>query len=229
MFITSQQPLLRSQGGVMIRTVPFIVGLLLALMQCASAQGMSAPRDMTVLIYFTGIGCPHCANTDPVLFKQKVRRANLMIVEYEIYQESLNAPLLMNYYFFFDGIPGIPALIAGSRTGQTIMGDEPILKRIDRFIAQNKGNGVTFRDRVVAFDKVRLSDLSGMPKLWFRNRVAVRTRPGTQQSEAVKLFLLSGTVPRNCRPTENKRIALSGDSIVLREACSFDGWTLMRD
>jgi len=49
-------------------------------------------------VYFTGIGCSHCANTDPIIFKDLLREyPNLIIIEYEIYQQRENAPLLEKY------------------------------------------------------------------------------------------------------------------------------------
>ena len=45
----------------MIRIVPLVLSVVLSLAQCAAAQSISSARGMTVLVYFTGIGCPHCA------------------------------------------------------------------------------------------------------------------------------------------------------------------------
>lgn len=210
----------------MTRIAPLILGVLLALVQCATAQASSG---MTVLVYLTGIGCPHCAKTDPVLIKQRVRRGDLLIVEYEIYQDGVNAPLLMDYYPLFDGPPGIPTIIAGTKSGQTIMGDWPILQQMEGFISRNRGNGVTLRNGTVPFDKIRLTDLPGKPKLWFGNRVAIRTAIQSRESDTVKAFLLTGAAPRGCLPGNDKRVDLSDDSVVFREACGFNGWILMHD
>jgi hypothetical protein len=210
----------------MIRVAALIMGVLLALMQCAGAQAL---RGVTVLVYFTGIGCPHCAKTDPVLFKQKVRKGGLLIAEYEIYQEGVNAPLLMDYYTLFDGPPGIPAVIAGTQPGQVVSGDWPILQQIDGLIGRNRGNGVVLRGRVVPFDKLNLADLQGRPKLWYATRVAIRSVGPSRESDTIKTFLWAGAVPKGCLPLQEKRVALSDDSIEFREACSFNGWILMHD
>ena len=60
-------------------------------------------------VYFTGVGCPHCAKTDPVLLEQLVDQyPNLFIVEYEIYHQRENASLLYLYDEQYHSGLGIP-------------------------------------------------------------------------------------------------------------------------
>jgi len=213
----------------MTKLIPLVLGVLLLASQCTAAEAAGPFANTTTFVYFTGIGCPHCAKTDPVLFKQKVRHNDLLIIEYEIYRESVNAPLLLDYYFFFEDRPGIPAIIAGSRPGQTISGDWPILADVDRLIRTRKGNGVTFPAKSIPFAKVRLTDVPARPKLWYRNRVAVRKNLASKESYAVKLFLWTGQPPKGCRPIAERTVALSGGAVYFRESCAFNGWHLMRD
>ena len=42
-----------------------------------------AQEDKICAIYFTGVGCPHCAKTDPVVIKELTNEYNnLAIIEY---------------------------------------------------------------------------------------------------------------------------------------------------
>jgi hypothetical protein len=209
----------------MMRLLPMVFAALLTVALCA--DGIAAP--LTSVVYFTGIGCPHCAMTDPVLLRQTVRQSELLVIEYEIYQDSVNAPLIMDYYALFGGRPGIPAMIAGREQGQSIIGDSPILAEMERFIDANRDNGVILPTRSVSVDRLNIAELPGRPKLWFRDRVAVRQEIGSRESEAVKSFVLDGVLPAGSRPCRENKVQLSGDAIVFREAYAFDGWILMRD
>jgi cytochrome c biogenesis protein CcdA len=64
-------------------------------------------------VYFTGVGCPHCAIADPVVFGTTLEsNDNLVIIEYEVYQHpSENAQLLSDYSTKYGFAPGIPVLI----------------------------------------------------------------------------------------------------------------------
>ena len=213
----------------MLRFIPFILGVLLLVSQCGGAQTLPSASNRTSFVYFTGIGCPHCAKTDPVLFKEKVRHNDILIVEYEIYRESVNAPLLLNYYFFFEDQPGIPAIIAGNGKDETVSGDTPILQRMDRLIREHKGNGLTFPDKSLHLEKLRLTELPGRPKLWFRDRVAVRQDLASQASHPIKLFVLTGRLPEGCTPIAERSVALSGGAVHFRKACAFKGWHLLQN
>ena len=55
-------------------------------------------ESQVCMVYFTGIGCLHCARADPVVLEQLPREyPNLVIIEYEIYEQEQNAPVLDAY------------------------------------------------------------------------------------------------------------------------------------
>lgn len=195
----------------------------------ADDKASEKPSSITSIIYFTGIGCPHCANVDPILFKQRVRQCDLLIIEYEIYRDSINAPLLMAYNSRYDAGLAVPMIVAGADKDQIVVGDSPILKALDRLIDLNKGNDIVLPSDHIPFDKLALSDLPHKPKIWFKDRVAVKKDPESRESEAVKKFLTDGTEPQGCAAAEDKEVALSGDQITFKKSCTFNGWLLMND
>jgi len=189
-----------------------------------------APSDtMTSFVYFTGIGCPHCANVDPVLLKQRIRKGNLLIVEYEIYQDSVNAPLLIAYNSQFDTGLGVPMIMTEGKKGGAIVGDTSILENLDSLIAQHKGKGVALPGGNKSFAELLLTDLPKKPKIWFKDRVAIRKDMASKESNSIKKFLLEGVLPQGSTPVQEKDVALSDDKVIFREAYDFGGWILMRD
>jgi hypothetical protein len=100
---------------------------------------------------------------------------------------------------------------------------------MDHFITANRDNGVTLPTRSVSLDRLDLVELQGKPKIWFKNRIAVRQDVGSRESEGVKSFVLDGVLPAGCKPYCENKVELSGDVAVFREAFAFNGWVLMRD
>jgi len=70
--------------------------------------------ESTCVVFFTGIGCPHCAKVDPVLHEELPEKyPDLVIIEYEIYQERGNASLIYEYDDVYSSGLGIPLIIFG--------------------------------------------------------------------------------------------------------------------
>ena len=206
-----------------------ITVLALCLVLGISTSSANAAPPVTSAIYFTGIGCPHCARTDPVLLKQRVRDADLLVVEYEIYLDSVNAPLFLAYEGLFGDVFGVPAIIAGRENGQAVVGDRPILADLETFIERNPNNELPLPVGSVPFAEMDLVALWGKPKIWFADRIAIRKDLESEASDEVKAFILDGALPSDCKPCAETVVALSGDTVSFREAYAFDGWVLMRD
>jgi len=96
----------------------------------------------TCAIYFTGIGCPHCARTDPYLIYRVIPEKPVVVVEYEVYKDSVYNARAMEYYINHF-VPqdrkmehyGIPQLYFGKES--IIIGDEPILESTSKMIDQS--------------------------------------------------------------------------------------------
>lgn len=210
-----------------IRFVLICAGIVFLCLSAEAAE--TTARDVTSLVYFTGIGCPHCANVDPVLLKQKIRQGNLLVVEYEIYRDSANAPLLMAYDKQFDTGLGVPMVVVEGKKGGAVVGDTPILESLEALAHKHKGNGIVLPAGARAFISLPLTDLPRLPKIWFKDRVAIRKDMASKESDAIKAFVVDGTEPQGCVPSTEKEVVLSGDAVSFTKACAFGGWLLMHN
>lgn len=127
--------------------------------------GLAVEEQKTCLVYFTGIGCPHCAQVDPLVLEQLPKEyPNLRIIEYEIYQERENAPLLYEYNDVYGSGLGIPLVILGK--DRFIVGDKPILNNIRREIERGSNSCPLIDGSSVNFEELEFSSLPGKPKIW---------------------------------------------------------------
>jgi len=130
-----------------------------------SAQAENS-TDFTCAVYFTGVGCSHCANTDPVVLEELPREyPNFIVIEYEIYQQKENAPLLYEYNEKYNSGLGIP-LVIFNKKGQ-IKGDRPILENIKGKIENLNNNKCPLADGTsIDFNELDIASLPGQPKIW---------------------------------------------------------------
>ncbi len=169
----------------MKRTFLALLVVSLALSMCnnfALAQG-----DSVCLIYFTGVGCPHCAVSDSFVLQELPNETeNLVIVEYEIYQQRDNSPLLMLYNDKYNTGLGIPLLIFDESL--SMIGDRPILNNARQEIENREnGNRCLLLDSSVSFEDLDLNQLPGFPKIWANNRILIKVGKGEEAEEIKNL------------------------------------------
>lgn len=181
----------------------------------------------TNFVYFTGIGCPHCSNVDPILFKETVRNNDVFIIEYEIYQQRQNAPLIMTYNDKYNTGLGVPLLIAGDSHDKAMVGDSPILQNLDNAIDNNRNNLITLADESISFEELDMSKIPGLPNIWYKNRVAIKKNINTLENQTIKDFLIDGIVPNITRKHNSNEVQLSGDKVIFENSIEFSGWVLM--
>jgi len=124
-----------------------------------------AQEDTVCAVYFTGVGCPHCANTDSVVLEDLPKEySNLVVIEYEIYQQRENAPLLYTYNENYNSGLGIPLIIFNK--DEHIIGDRPILNNIREAIEKGPNPCPLIDGSSVDFQNLDLASLPGNPKIW---------------------------------------------------------------
>ena len=131
-----------------------------------------SPAQATCVVYFTGIGCPHCAKTDPVIFEDLVNKYNLTIIEYEIYQTPGNGEIMWQYDSTYHTGLGIPLVIFDET--KYIIGDLPILRNIESVIEEVNHNQCLLLNKKVYPEALDLNELPGIPKIWVKDRVLVK-------------------------------------------------------
>jgi hypothetical protein len=131
-----------------------------------SSSSLAVDEQKTCVVYFSGIGCSHCAKTDPVVLEQLPQKyPDLIIIKYEIYQERGNAPLLDKYSDVYGSGLGIPLIIFSK--DKFLVGDSPILKNIEPMLEEQAGNPCPLVDgSSIDFVGLDLTSLPGKPKIY---------------------------------------------------------------
>lgn len=189
---------------------------------------LAQEKGVTCAVYFTGVGCPHCAKTDPVLLTQLPKEhPGLIIIEYEIYQQRENAPLLYEYDDVYGSGLGIPLVIFSKEV--RIDGDARILQNIEKTLEEQAGNQCPLVDgSTAAFNGLDLSSLPGRPKIWAKERVLISSE-GEADSTLLKELLTAEDISRVLEGREFETIdpqpvPLSGRNIEFENAVKINGW-----
>lgn len=173
------------------------------------------------VVYFTGIGCPHCAKTDPFLLNKMENYNELILIEYEIYQEHNNAQLMLKYNEIYNTPLGVPLIIFGKN--DFIIGDNPIISNFEEKINKINNNSCPTLTGKISFEDLNLNTLEGSPKIWYKNKVLIKLRNASVNTSA-KLALLED-VSLNTSTTPFT-ITYSGGEIKFNKAMVIDNWIL---
>ena len=185
-------------------------------------------ENYTSVVYFTGIGCPHCARGDPlVLDELPGDYPNLIILEYEIYDLEQNAPLFEEYSNIYDAGFEIPMIIIGP--GHYITSDTSIIKNAKDTLGKLDHNPLPLIDGSSQdFQNVDLSTLPGYPKIWHKNKIALKMGAETD-STLLKKLLLEDNLPivlegEDYIPIEPEVVKLSGKNLEFDNAILVGDW-----
>lgn len=207
----------------------FVCLILLSTVSCAQED-----RRVCV-VYFTGIGCPHCAETDPIVLGEVPLGYNgsVVVIEYEIYRSRENARLLDRYNEEMGSGLGVPQLVFDD--GIYIVGDRDIKKSLDDMIVERlaEGSMCPVLGSPDYFEGVDLNNISGEPKIWFKNRILFREGGGAgPPDELLKQLLLSDSVSGAVSGRQDLEAAtpqpatLSGSEVRFSHAVKAGGWVL---
>jgi hypothetical protein len=190
--------------------------------------------EITYFVYFTGMYCPHCANVDHILLKEKVRKYNILVVEYEIHQNSQNGALLFPFHQKYQMPLGVPVLLADTQEDGMLIGDTPILEQIDSIISKFTGNKLLLNTQEEAFHKINFQTLQGTPTIWYKNRAAQKQEDENKEKnlddqKAIKEFVIQGKIPQEVKHTEENVVNVAGNSVSFDNAVEYKGWKLFFD
>jgi cytochrome c biogenesis protein CcdA len=205
--------------------VVLILGLILGGSNFAfSAQSSS---ENTCAVYFTGVGCTHCARTDSVVLENLPREyPNLIIIEYEIYQQKENAPLLYEYSQEYDSGLGVPLIIFNKE--EHIAGDRPILNKVRGVIEKGSNPCPLLGEVSESFEGLNLTTLPGLAKIWKGEKILMKK--GTKgDSKLLKELLKTENLSQVLEGKEFKKIEpvqvpLSGKNIEFENAIRVGDW-----
>ncbi len=178
-------------------------------------------------VYFTGIGCPHCAKTDLVVLEQLPQEyPNLIIFEYEIYQKQDNAHLLYQYNQKYNSGLGIPLIIFNKN--DFLIGDLQITKEIEEKI-KTKSNKFPSLQGIIDFNNLDLSTIPGKPTIWSKERVLIKTNNQQIKNDLLKELLTKENISSTLENIEYKiiepqKVPLSGKSLTFQNAIKIENW-----
>jgi len=184
-------------------------------------------KELFPFVYFTGIGCPHCSKTDPVVLEQLPQKyPNLIIFEYEIYQKQDNAPLLYQYNQEYNSGLGIPLIIFDKN--DFLIGDLQITKNIEEKIKTGSNKFPSLQGEV-NFNNLNLSSIPGKPTIWSKERVLIKTKNQQIENDLLKELLtkenISSTLENiEYEVIEPQKIPLSGKSLNFQNAIKIENW-----
>ena len=151
----------------------------------------SAGENTVCAVYFTGLGCSHCAKAGPVIEKLLEKYPNFTVIKYEIYKKRENAPLLLRYNENYGSGLGIPLLIFGK--GEFLAGDNPIIRDTEVVLKDKTSNLCSLPDGSrVSFGELDLSSLPGSPEIVGGPRgVVAGVRTGQKDADLTLAKVLS--------------------------------------
>ena len=157
------------------------------------------------MVYFTGIGCPHCERTASLVLEQLPREyANLVIIEYEIQENEQNAPLLDEYVSAYHIGYELPLIIFSQ--DQYIGGESPILNNVRGVIEELDSNKCPLADGSSQdFNELDLTSLPGYPVIWHQQKILIKQGP-QGDSELLKELLVGDNLPDVLKDAEFEAI-----------------------
>jgi cytochrome c biogenesis protein CcdA len=182
--------------------------------------------DYVCATYFTQEGCQGCAQTDPaVLHTWLQEMPHLVVVEYVINGDGSkdNQHVFLEYSKKLNFLSLVPQI---SYDNKNAIGPAEILplKNIFKKLDETE---CTLLDE--EFDEMDLNKLSGKPRIWWRDRVLLKTGEGTINSDELRGLFLNRDVDTILQEKriETWTIPLSGNDVMFAHAYKIsDGWIL---
>jgi hypothetical protein len=202
----------------------FCIGIIFS----SQTFAQNSQEDYVSIVYIHGIGCQHCAQTDPtVLLDLPAEYPGLIIIGYEIYKMEQNAPLLDEYHSVYSSGYEIPvAIFNQERNFSTVV---KVLKNIRPSLDEVTHNPVPLIDgRSIDFQDLDLLTLPGYPEIWHQNKIAIKTGP-VGDSDLLKKLILDDNLSdvlngKDYTPIQPVVVEISGKDIEFDNAIQVDDW-----
>ena len=207
----------------------FLLILLIPLFNI-SAQEETIEKNFCT-VYFTGVGCPHCANSDPMVLENILNNnENVITIEYEVYQSRINANLMPGYKDAYKTGYGIPLLVFNKDLN--LSGDKNIVDQYQNKVKELEVNYCPLiNNDSVSFNELDIASLSYLPKLWTKDRILIKREGGASNDFLKKVLTikdLSSFIEKIdiYRSFEDKTVSLSGGEVSFDNAIEIDGWSI---
>ena len=209
----------------------FLAAIVIVMLCCTiSVSGYDSSSDPICMFYFTGIGCPHCANVDPVIIGEWLDEyPDLVIIEYELYKHENNGQVFMTFVNQFGMGSGVPNLLMGYNG--SVSGDTPILNTLPGLMADRENITAQYGEVFWRLETSKLSGLPGDPQIWHDGRILIRNGTEMVDDAVLRQLLIADDLTPvlggisyteiNATP-----VPISGSLISFDHAVAIDGWIL---
>jgi cytochrome c biogenesis protein CcdA len=192
----------------------------------------NSEANLKIATYFTGIGCPHCSIASPFIKDTLDKDSNFVVIEYEIYKETRNAPLFSDYNQTYDIGRGIPVIFFDKNN--SLAGDSSIKNNLQLLISQQENNNIQTLSGNTSLEDLNFENLKGYPKIFRKNRVAIREKINKltlEQNNQILSFITSDLSEWTSNKQEGeivtaKIVNYPGGSVSYEHALSVNGWLL---
>lgn len=185
-------------------------------------------KDIVCAVYITGIGCPACSRTDPIILRKLPKEnPDFIVIEYEIHRQRKNGLMLVKYHANYKSGFSLPLIIFGKEDHGS--GVRSVRKHANEAII-NGSNYCPLPDgSSVDFNELDLTVLYGKPKIWKGERILIKTGDGGN-NVLLKDLLMSENVSGVLENTdfeaiEPQPVLLSGSKVIFDNAIKIQGWT----
>jgi len=196
------------------------------------SEASETRENCICLVYITGVGCPNCAVTDPVVLSEwTLKYPNLVAIEYEIYENNEeNYPTADEYFenYISSGVrPGIPFLILDK--DNVSLGRFEVLeaeKRIEN-LCENK---LPLPDNSCQkFEDLDINNLPGKPNIWVNGRVLTPVGEKKADDELLKKLLFEDDILSVLEGLDYtiivpELVSFSNGEVNFDNALLIDGW-----
>lgn len=188
--------------------------------------------DLKFSTYFTGIGCPHCAQASPFIKQTVEENSDFVVIEYEVYKESLNAQLISQYHDNYNIGLGIPVILF-NKDG-ILVGDTNIRNNLQLLISQQNRDLIPTPDGLEGLNEFTMDKLPRYPRIFRKDRVAIRenlTELSDSQNEQILSFITSElsewvSTKQEGEVVTPKVVEYPGGSATYEQALKINGWLL---
>lgn len=214
-----------------MRKFSIIIVVFFVLATCLPGASAAVQEEDTIcMYYFTGIGCPHCAKVDPLIFGDWLDEyPDLVVVEYELYTHTENIPVFQSFVLENGMSKAVPNLLMGSNG--SVSGDTPILSALPLAMQQRANITAEYGDVFFTLNHCPFAALTGSPQIWHDDRILIKTGPDEADDAFLKELLLTDDLYTTLKGTDYEEVEpvpvnFSGGAAEFEHAIQTGNWTL---
>jgi len=165
-------------------TTTKIIGSTTTMVQTTTSTQITQRTEKVCMVYLTLIGCPNCAVTDPIILSEwPVRYRRFVVIEYGCREGDLahpNTKAIGEYAKTYRSQAAVPQIILSK--GKFWLGRDKVLEA-EKPLSILKANPCPLisNSKPISkpFEKIKLKELPGLPKIWANGRILISLGNGS--------------------------------------------------